>query len=180
VNAAIPLFLTLTTTALGITDDHLDGPADDFSPVIFFAMMIFLCVLLFLIVAGIAAGIVVSIVAIVSAALLTALGIVSSSAFIGVFRRRFSSGLRALHYQICAVAAVPAGMGAVGLGSRILHASLPLHEILTVGAIAGVCAGLVLAFAFDILARIAYRHLTKLAAAGQRKMSDFHLELPES
>jgi len=167
------LVMVFTTVALGATEAPDGGPAYDFSPAIFFAAMIVICVCLFLVAAGIVAGIIFGVVAVASATLLSALGIVSSSALIGIFRRRFSSGLRAFHYQICAVAALPAGMGVVALGERFLHAGIPIREVLVVGGVAGACAGLILAFAFDVLARIGYHHLTDLVASGQRKALAF-------
>jgi hypothetical protein len=116
-------------------------------------MFIFFCIFLFLVGIGIVGAAIVAI----SAAIFTALGIVSSAALIGLLRRRFSSGFRALHYQLFAVAALPAGIGALWLGSHLFSIRLSHRGIFTIGSLAGICGGLLLAFVFDRLAGFAYR-----------------------
>ena len=153
VKPAILLLFLFATVALGATDEPPIDPSDDFSPMLFAFALIGFCLVLFLVGAGI---VVVATVAI-SAAILTALGIVSSAAFIGILRQRFSSGFRALHYQLFAVAALPAGVGALWLGSHFFTTHLRHRDIFAIGSIAGICGGLLLAFAFDRLASIAYR-----------------------
>ena len=151
---ALLLLLLFATIAFGATDSPPIDPSDDFSPMLFAFALVGICIVLFLV----GVGIVVAAVVAISAAILVALGIVSSAAFIGVLRRRFSSGLRALHYQACAVATIPAGVGALWLGSHFFTTHLRHRDILAIGSVAGICGGLLLAFAFDRLAGIAYRH----------------------
>ena len=150
---AILLLFLLAAIALGATDEPPIDPGDDFSPMLFAFVLIGICIVLILI----GVGIVITAIVAISTAILTALGIVSSAAFIGILRRRFSSGFRALHYQLFAVTALPAGIGALWLGSHFLTTNLRHRDILAIGSIAGICGGLLLAFAFDRLASFAYR-----------------------
>jgi len=90
------------------------------------------------------------------AAVLVALGIVSSSAVVAVCCRRFSSGLLAFHYQLCAAVGLPAGVFVLWLGSLAFNLHLGARPILSRGSASGIAAGLLLAFAFDRLARLAY------------------------
>ncbi len=150
VNRIILLSFLFAAAALGATDAPPVEPMDDsFSPLLFIGVLI----VLFLI----AVSIMVGVIAAVGTAIVVGLGIISSSAFIGLFRRRFSSGLRALHYQLCAVAALPAGIAVLWLASHLFNLHLQHRDIFIVGATAGVIAGLLLAFAFDRLVGIAYR-----------------------
>lgn len=152
--SAILLLFLFATVALGATDSpHID-PSDDFSQMLFAFALVGICIVLFLV----GVGIVVAAVVAISAAILVALGIVSSAAFVGILRRRFSSGLRAFHYQLFAVATIPAGIGALWVGSHFFTTHLRHRDILAIGSLAGICGGLLLAFAFDRLAGIAYRH----------------------
>ena len=150
---AILLLFLFVSVALGATDDLPIDTSDEIGPLVFPIIFIFLCVLLFLV----GVGIVVAAIMAISAAILTALGIVSSAALIGILRRRFSSGIRALHYQFFAVATLPAGIGALWLGSHFFSTHLRYHEIIAIGSLAGICGGLLLAFAFDRLAGFTYR-----------------------
>ncbi len=88
--------------------------------------------------------------------LLVGLGIVSTSAMVGVFRRRMSSGLRALHYQLCAALGAPAGAFLLWIGSNVFDLRLRSGQILSAGVASGIAAGLLLAFAGDHIARFAY------------------------
>lgn len=128
-------------------------PSDDFAPGLFMIALAALCIALFLVGVGIAAAAVVA----ASLAALAGLGIVSSAVLIGLVRRRFSSGLRAFHYQICALLAVPAGIGTFWLGSYLTHSQSGPVGILFMGTVAGVASGLSLAFLFDRLAGALYR-----------------------
>lgn len=150
---AILLLFLFVTVALGTTDDLPIDTSDEIGPLVIPIVLIFLCILLFLV----GVGIVVAATVAISAAIFTALGIVSSAAFIGILRRRFSSGFRALHYQLFAVAAMPAGIGALWLGSHLFTTHLRHRDILAIGSVAGICGGLLLAFAFERLAAYAYR-----------------------
>ena len=154
---AILLLFLFVTVALGATDEPPIDPSDDFGSPAF--ALVCLCIVLFLV----GVGIVVAATVAISAAILIALGIVSSAAFIGILRRRFSSGFRALHYQLFAIAALPAGVGALWLGSHFFANHLHRRDILAIGSIGGICGGLLLAFAFDRLAGIAYRRFVSPA-----------------
>ncbi len=161
---AILLVLVLAKVALGADDGQME-PRDDFSLMLFVIAFIAMCVVLFLV----GVGIVAAAVAVASAAVLIALGIVSSSAVIGIFRRRFSSGFRALHYQLFAVAALPAGIGACWLITHFGNASLGLGGILGIGSVAGLCGGLLLAFVLDRLAGFGYRKLGSLLERKEKR-----------
>lgn len=148
------LFFLLVVAALGATGTPPDEPIEEgFNLFLFGFLVIGLCVILFLF----AVSLVLGFIAAVAAAVLIALGIISSSAFIGLLHRRFSSGLRALHYQVCAVAALPASVGILWLGAHLFRLPLQARDIIAIGSIAGVCGGLLLAFAFDRLLGFAYR-----------------------
>jgi hypothetical protein len=156
---ALLLLLLFATAALGAPEAPPVDPSDDFSPMLLGFFVIGVCIVLFLF----AVSIIIGIIAAVSTVVLIALGIVSSSAFIGLFCRRFSSGLRALHYQLCAVSALPLGVGTLWLGSYLFSIDLPPRYIFMIGSAAGLCGGLLVAFAFDRLAGIAYRHFVTRA-----------------
>ena len=151
---AVLLFFLFATLALGATDSPPIDPSDDFSPMMLAFALVGICIVLVLV----GVGIVVAAIIAVSSAVLVALGIVSSAAIVGLLRRRFSSGLRALHYQVCAVAAIPAGVGVLWLVSHFFTEHLRHRYIVAIGSFAGICGGLLLAFAFDRLASMAYRH----------------------
>ena len=160
VKCAAVLFFLFVAVGFGAGDAPQTDPSDDGSPVFLLAFgFIAGCVALFLIGAGIVATAILA----VSGAILIALGMVSSSVFIGILRRRFSSGFRALHYQFFAIAAVPAGVGSLWLGARLFSTHLSLRDVFVIGSIAGVCGGLALAFALDRLARIAFRRFVSPA-----------------
>ena len=150
---AILLLFLFVSVALGAPDDLPIDTSEEIGPLVFPIMFIFLCIFLFLVGVGIVGAAIVAI----SAAIFTALGIVSSAALIGILRRRFSSGFRALHYQLFAVAALPAGIGALWLGSHLFSTHLRHREIIAIGSLAGICGGLLLAFVFDRLASFTYR-----------------------
>ncbi len=148
VKSAILLLLLFTVTAIGAIDTPPVEPIEEeFNLFLFGFFVIGVCIVLFLF----AVSVVLGVIAAVAITILVALGIISSAAFIGLLHRRFSSGFRALHYQVCAVAAVPAAIGALWLGSHLFTLHLQPRDILTLGSIAGVCSGLMLAFAFDRL-----------------------------
>jgi len=153
-NRVILLLLLLAPIAFGASDAPQIDPSDDFSPMLFPFALVGICIVLFLI----GAGIVVATIVAISTSILVAFGIISSAAFVGILRRRFSSGLRAFHYQICAVATIPAGIGALWVGAHFFTMHLRHRDIFTIGTVAGISAGLLSAFAFDRLAGIAYRH----------------------
>jgi predicted membrane-bound spermidine synthase len=130
-------------------------PDDDFSPAVFFAFLLICAVCLVLI--GI--GLVAALASLAFATLLVAFGIVSSSALIALFRRRFSAGFRAFHYQLCAAVVAPCGIAALWVGSSLFHFHFRHRYILVVGLLAGTVAGIALAFTLDRLFRLAYRRM---------------------
>lgn len=118
----------------------------------------------FLLAAGLAlvligVGIVLALVAVAAVAVMVALGVTSSAVVIGLLRRRVSSGLRAFHYPICGLIGIPAGVVGVGFARWLLEMDMRRWEVLAIGALGGACAGLILAFALDWLARVIYQRL---------------------
>ena len=111
------------------------------------------------------------VVTIVVAAIVIALGIVFSATFVGILRRRFSSGLRAFHYQLWAIGGLLTGICGLLLGSFFIGPRLDPFVILAVGSIIGVGGGLLLAFAFDRLARIAYQRFVTPTLPNDRTAS---------
>lgn len=109
----------------------------------------------------IGAGIVIAMIVAICMTILAALGILSTAALTGILRRKFSSGLRALHYQVCAAIALPAGIALFWAGARLFGSETPIATILIIGGAAGICAGLAVAFILDHIAGMAYRHLRK-------------------
>lgn len=153
VKPAILLLFLFVSVALGATSDAPSDASEEIGPLLVPILAIFFCLFLILVGIGIAAAAIVAI----SVAIFIALGIVSSAALIGLLRRRLSSGFRALHYQVFAVAVLPAGIGALWLGSHLLSIRLSHREIFTIGSLAGICGGLLLAFVFDRMAGFAHR-----------------------
>lgn len=147
------LFLFASVT-LGATDQPAFDPDDDFAPGLgLFAL--FAIIVIFLL---IGVGIVCAVLVLASTAVVVSLGVISSSAIIGFYRRRFSAGLRALFYQVCSVVTVPAGIGVLWFGSYLATIELRSSQILLIGAISGICSGLLLAFLIDQATGIVYRH----------------------
>ena len=101
-------------------------------------------------------GIVLALAGLAFSALLVAFGIVSTSALVALIHRRFSSGLRALHYQLFALAAAPCGVIVLEFGAWLFHLHLRHRYILLFGLLAGVGAGVAIAFLFDRVARFVY------------------------
>ncbi len=156
--SAIPLLVLLATRVLGADAEVPIDPSDDFSPGFFMFALAAICVALILVGIGIAVAVVVA----ASVAALAGLGVVSSAVLIGLVRRRLSSGLRAFHYQICALLAIPAGIGALWLGNWLTGSQLGIGEILGIGSGAGIASGLAMAFLFDRLAVALYRRFADL------------------
>jgi len=141
-----------------IADADLSPPDNDFSPAVFFIVLCVFAVCLVIIGIGIVIGLVCAAVT----AVLAALGIVSFSAMVALWQRRFSAGLRALHYQLCALAALaalPAGVGLLWLGSDLLGFHLRHRHILLAGVAGGAAAGLLVAAALDWFGRFAWQRL---------------------
>lgn len=109
-----------------------------------------------------AIGVVLAIIIAACCLILVSLGIISAAALTGILRRKLSSGLRALHYQVCAVVALPAGIGFFWGGLWLFSSDMPLPAIIIIGSASGICAGLVIAFVLDHAAGLAYQYLSKL------------------
>lgn len=157
------LFLLLTaTTTLGaeVTID----PSADFSPIL--ALMAILAILVMLVLLGICLA--VAVITAVCLLVLIALGILSTSALTGILRRKFSSGLRALHYQVCAAIALPVGAALAWLAVWLSGSTSHLPAALAIGAISGICAGLTIAYILDRAAMAAYLYFEKRRAASKR------------
>lgn len=92
-------------------------------------------------------------------ALMAAAGLVSSAALVGVLRGRFSSGLRAFHYQLLGAAGLVSGIGVLWIAQHLFDLHLSHRSIALVGAAAGAAAGLITARILDLLAVLAYRKL---------------------
>ena len=84
-------------------------------------------------------------------------GIIFMATLAGIIHRRFSAGLRAFHYLLWAIGGLLTGICSLWLGSCFIGIQLPPFAIATIGSVVGIGIGLLLAFAFDRLARIAYQ-----------------------
>jgi hypothetical protein len=146
------LFLFLFSAVAHGAQQPLD-PSDDFTPMLFLFAVIGICIVFLVLGAGIAATVVIG----GCAGVLILFGVISSAAFVGIIRRRFSSGVRALHYQLCAITGLPAGLGTMWLCSHLFRVHLGYREVLLIGSLSGICAGLIFAFLCDRLAGAAYR-----------------------
>jgi hypothetical protein len=118
-----------------------DGP----DPGPLFVVLLFGTV--FLILIGI--GIVIGLAGLACAATFVALGVISSSAVVALFQRRFSAGFRALHYQILALIGLPCGIGSLWLGCLLFDANINHRRILIIGSVIGIVAGVIIAFVLD-------------------------------
>lgn len=130
-------------------------PDVDFSPMLFLFALAAIAVMVLL--AGL--GIMVILMAILCVGLLIALGIVSSSACLAMIRRRFSTGLRAFHYQLCAVAMVPPGVAVFWLTRLLFEWPWGTRGILLMGCLSGLFGGLLMAFALDRVVVLAFRRI---------------------
>ncbi len=162
---AIIVFFMCAATSVMAADALSADPDDGFGPMLMFGIVvIFGCVALSLV--GI--GIVVAATAALALAAMTMLGIISTSVLTGIFKRRFSTGIRAFHYQLCAALGVPAGVGVLWFGTRFFRIQTRDRDALWIGAVSGICGGLILAFIFEQVMRVACR---RFLAAANRPMS---------
>lgn len=151
------ILLFLTSSAFAQAAEAPIDPSDDFSPMM--AFMAVLLILVMLILLGICLA--VAVITAICLLILVALGILSTAALTGILRRKFSSGLRALHYQACAAIALPVGAALAWLGVWLLGSTSHLPFALAIGALAGICAGLSIAYILDRAAVAAYLHFEK-------------------
>lgn len=163
-NRVLATFLFLTSTAFAAAAEIPLDPADDFSPGL--ALMALLAILVMLVVLGICLA--VAAITAVCLLILVALGILSTAALTGILRRKFSSGLRALHYQACAVIALPVGVALAWLAAWLFDSTSHLPLALAIGSLAGICAGLTIAFILDRAAMAAYLYFEKKKTASNR------------
>lgn len=96
------------------------------------------------------------------------LGILLTSALTGILQRKFSSGLRALHHQACAVLALPVGAGLAWLAVRLFGSPSQLSVALVIGVLSGICAGLTIAYILNRAAMAAYLYFEKRKSASRR------------
>lgn len=144
-------------TAAASTPLLSDAAPPGSTPAAVFVMVLYCIVMLVLI--GI--GIVLGLAFLICAAVFAALGIISSSALIALYRRRFSAGLRALHYQLSALVGLPCGIGALWLDCLLFDVHLRHRYILAAGSVIGILAGIAIAFILDRFFRFIYRRLMK-------------------
>lgn len=156
------LLIPLALHAAGATPDYADD--NDFSPLCFALACVFGCILL--VVIGLCLGI--GLITVLCGAVLAGLGLVSSSVFIGLVRKRFLSGLRAFHYQVIAALGFPAGIFAMAMGRWLFSMHMRGRDVVLIGSIAGVCGGLLFAFLLDHLAAILVRRIKPLALRARR------------
>lgn len=158
----ILLFLTFPAFAAAMEVPH--EPIDDFSPML--AIMAILAILVMIVVLCIC--LVLAAITAVCLLALIALGILSTSALTGILRRKFSSGLRALHYQACAAIALPVGAALAWLAVWLFDFTQNLPAALAIGGLAGVLAGLTIAYILDRAAMAAYLYFEKRKTSPNR------------
>jgi MFS family permease len=130
--------------------------------------LIFLFVMLVLIGVGIAVGFV----ACVIAAVLVAVGMLSSSVVIGVLARRTSVGVRAFLLQLAVLLGVPSGVLCAWLAHWIFSAPARVWLISLYGAMGGAVAGVVLALLLDFIFRRLHRWASaKISGATRREIA---------
>jgi len=145
--------LFFSVAAYGQSGVEPISPDNDFAPGLLLGALIVFALIFVLV--GI--GIVLAALFVVLTGILAGLGMISTAGIVALLRRRFSSGVRALYYQICMVAAMPCGAGVLGLARMIFSIPFRGRDILIFGSIAGGFGGLLLAIVFDRLGTIAWR-----------------------
>ena len=144
------MVLLLPWHLIAIMGESFDDPSMDepFSPMLL--MLLFTLFLAILVVLALA-------IIVIMVTVLTALGIVSSSALVGVFRRRWSTALRAFHYQLCVALGVACGIGLTWSVARLSNVQLSVREVFAAGALAGLCGGTLVAWAMGRLVCMMHR-----------------------
>lgn len=156
------LAFAMTAAASSPTLSDAVPPDSGFAPGLLFAALFSCAVLLVLV--GI--GIVIGVAFLACASVFIALGVISTSALIAIVKRRFSAGLRALHYQLSALIGLPCGIGALWLGCLLFEVHLRHRYVIAAGSAIGVVAGIVIAFILDRFSRFVYRRF--MQASGLR------------
>ena len=111
--------------------------------------LVFFVVALFLIGVGFAVGLAASAVAVV----LIALGVVSSSVFVGLSAKRPSAGIKVFLLECCVLGGIPAGVATAWLASSFVAAIGGHWPVLVYGAAAGAFAGCLIALTLDFIFR---------------------------
>jgi hypothetical protein len=145
---AVFLLVALAATVFGASDAPALDWDEPISPMLLWAVFMFAIAAVCIVAVAILAGII---------ALLIAVGMVSSATVVGLYRRRLSDGLRAFHYQFCAVLAMPGGIGAVWCWRHFFRSDLGLRKVFLIGSVSGTLGGLLFAFLIDRAACAAYR-----------------------
>lgn len=164
-NRVLGILLFLTFPAFAANVQASIEPAHDISALLAMMGMI-LAILVVLIVIGLCLA--VAAITAVCLLVLIALGIISTSALTGILRRKFSSGLRALHYQACAAIALPVGAGLAWLAVWLFDSTSHLPVALAIGSVSGICAGLTIAHILDRAAMAAFRYFERKRANSKR------------
>jgi hypothetical protein len=126
-------------------------PDNGFAPGLLFAVVLIGAVFLVLIGIGIVIGLAC---------------LISTSALVALFLQRFSTGLRALHYQLSGLVGLPCGIGILWLGCSLFDVHIRHRYILVIGSVIGVIAGIIIAFILDQFFRFVYRRF--IQASGLR------------
>ncbi len=120
-------------------------PEDNFAPALFVVAILFILVVLLVVGVGLAIG--VASIALFAALIL--LGVVSTSVLVGVHRRRFESGAKALLIQLAAVGGAIAGAVAFWITAWMLHLNWQTLTIVAGGGTAGLVVGVVVGLALN-------------------------------
>jgi hypothetical protein len=123
------------------------------------AILVFMSLVVALILIGV--GIVIGLVACCIAAVLFAIGVLSSSVMVGILSRRPSAGFRAFLLQCAVISGIPAGIACAWLGHYIYSAAGQGWLISLYGGLGGAIAGLVIALFLEFI----FRRLHRWAAA---------------
>ncbi len=111
--------------------------------------LVFVVVALVLIGVGVAIGLV----ACALAAVLLGMGVISSSAFVGLRSGRPALGVRVFLLQCGVLAGIPAGAVCAWLAQSFFAAYGAGWPVLIYGALGGACGGLLIALLLDFLSR---------------------------
>ena len=111
---------------------------DDFTPGLFIGVMMVILVLLFSIGIGLAVGAAILLIATTA----TALGIISTSAFIAFYYKSLKSGIKAFVLISSTIAGVPMGTGVLFALQHIGHSTTTLYSTIIAGTACGLTGGL--------------------------------------
>lgn len=124
-----------------------DG-SDDFSPMLFMMALVALIVVFVLFVLAV----VIAFIATICVVILTTLGVVSTATVVGLWQGKFSSAIRALHYQICVALTIPAALGILWLANTIIPLNISNLSLWLIATASGLIGGLLIAFVLDKIA----------------------------